>query len=811
MAFDAARYERDVVRPLRGRRGSLPDPLLRYGVDPGMTRGELDAHLRRVRAYWSQKASGVGNLGAVCKQLLAADEELKRTVGARLNDPTWWAEQAGERDREERAASERLAADLRAAYGATGQITRTQLETVARHEARLSAAQVEAAVSQAGLVVIDAIELPADCGLEPVAYSTLRTKLAEAGARTVVHLLHPTLTRPFTIARSFSVPGNPALTLDRQVLDRRVVEAESAADSAVTRARKSALALVRSAYAKVPDLRAIALYHIVDQLRDAQRAGLAPALLASKVIDLGVAGSDAQLLAVSLPQEAGGGVARGLARIQTLLESRQLAAARAALTALPTDHPEYPTARALVDQAQADFDRQLGEATAALGRHDVIRAGVLLRQAAELDAEDPTVLGLLERLPPPAPVQLSLTEGNAPPGVRLAWSAAPTATGVGEPSYRVVRGEDRAPVHETDGVTVAQTTQRQAVDPDVSPARPAYYAVFATVNGTVWSQPVTGCVTVVPRVGGVTVHAEIDQVTARWRAHPAAARVRVRRAVGRPPAGPQDGVPVEVSGGYLLDTGVRTGETYYYGFTAVYHDPSGREVLSKPVVASAEPRDTTVPVVDVRVDPVRSATARRIGDRLLVSWLWPEEVGLAEVRYHTLGGDEVFVISRARYEAECGCPLVAAAGGATVEIKALVVTPTGTAQSAPVRLTAAPLAARVEYTIARLPVGGDVPLRARLRHLVVDRRRLVTLTSAQRCADLEVVVVASAGVVMPVRAAQGTVLARASQVQVGPGCPHSIAVELPASLRRPYWIRCFVDSPEGCTVIDPPIEHMKVS
>ena len=71
--------------------------------------------------------------------------------------------------------------------------------------------------------------------------------------------------------------------------------------------------------------------------------------------------------------------------------------------------------------------------------------------------------------------------------------------------------------------------------------------------------------------------------------------------------------------------------------------------------------------------------------------------------------------------------------------------------------------------------------------------------------------VAAAGVAMPVRAAQGTQLARQSGVHISPGTSYPIPVEVPASLSRPYWIRCFVEKPEGYAVTDPPIDQMKVS
>src|SRR5688572_25189961 len=96
MAFDPNRYEQEVIRPLRGRHGRLPDDDLvrRYAIEPGMSPEELRQHLRRIRTYWNQKASGPDNRAQVCRLLLTADEALQRSAGDKLNDPIWWQAQA---------------------------------------------------------------------------------------------------------------------------------------------------------------------------------------------------------------------------------------------------------------------------------------------------------------------------------------------------------------------------------------------------------------------------------------------------------------------------------------------------------------------------------------------------------------------------------------------------------------------------------------------------------------------------------------------------------------------------------------------
>jgi hypothetical protein len=95
--FDAVDYDREVLRPLRGSHGQLPpgDLLARYAVDPGLDADALTAHLAEIRAWWRRRAEAPDFRAEVCRLLLELDEELQATVGAVMNDPAWWREQAG--------------------------------------------------------------------------------------------------------------------------------------------------------------------------------------------------------------------------------------------------------------------------------------------------------------------------------------------------------------------------------------------------------------------------------------------------------------------------------------------------------------------------------------------------------------------------------------------------------------------------------------------------------------------------------------------------------------------------------------------
>ena len=97
MMFDAARYDREVLRPLRGAHSQLPQSELmtRYWVEPGMTAEQLGLHLAEIRAWWRERAEAPDSRAQVCRLLIDADDRLAATAGDAMNDPAWWQEQTG--------------------------------------------------------------------------------------------------------------------------------------------------------------------------------------------------------------------------------------------------------------------------------------------------------------------------------------------------------------------------------------------------------------------------------------------------------------------------------------------------------------------------------------------------------------------------------------------------------------------------------------------------------------------------------------------------------------------------------------------
>jgi hypothetical protein len=893
--FDPARYEQEVLKPLRRVPGALPGDLLRrYAVEPTMSRDELAAHLSRIRTLWSQKAGGHSQLAQVCKRLLGADEDLRRG-SADMADPAWWQAAGQEHETRVAPAYRQLVENLQRAHGSTGRISRAQLEEVVTAGSDLGRERVVRAVREAGLTVVE-VDLPTSSGLDQTQYSSLRTRLGEVGVPTVVHLLHPTPAGPFTLVERFSVRGDREARLDQHTLSQRLAAAERAADSPATRARKSALGILSTGLAAGADLRVVALYHLMDRLRGNR---LPDAFLVSDAVSLGLDPEDAALLVASLPRDPAPAPVRGLEEVRELLRERRLGAAEAALAALPPAEPDHGTAAALVREARAAFDRLVRAAEAAVAAGQEADAERLLDQAGALDTESPGLARLRERVPPAPP--RDLTAGVEGGTVRLAWPAS--LSRAERVRYRVVRAEGRTPVGERDGTVVAETGDTHAEDADPPAARDLGYAVFAA-SGARWSRPAVASVRVVPPVAEVDVRAAVDHVVASWRAHPDTVEVRVRRAAGGPPAGPAGGAAVATTGASFTDRDVEEGVEYHYGLTAVYRDPAGREVLAPTVPVSVVPRAAATPVDDLAVRPfdaaggsrvrlswtarggaevrvrraaepppwgygdtvparllegygrevagarrtsgglvtleaespagyqvyvpfalggtgavvgtpvgvavvapVRDLRARRTGELVVLSWVWPERVGVAEVTWTTpqragsAGSVLTRQVSRAQYADGNGYRLPVGPGGGTAVVRVVAAGPAGTTVSPPVSVSVPGRPVRVSYRIDRMPG---------LRHRF-SPVRTVTVQVDQACPDLAVELVLAFGTVLPTRASQGQVLARQEGLSLDPAGEHAFRVAVPAGARKPYWLRLFVVRPAGAVVEDPPIAQMKVS
>ncbi len=195
--------------------------------------------------------------------------------------------------------------------------------------------------------------------------------------------------------------------------------------------------------------------------------------------------------------------------------------------------------------------------------------------------------------------------------------------------------------------------------------------------------------------------------------------------------------------------------------------------------------------------PVTRLRHQRFGPELLLSWVWPEKAGTAEIRWQTSQDSGRLRLTRQRYTIDGGCRIACGAGEVTVRVRSVVVADSGECFSPDAELVVPQRVPSVRYTVelTRRPLR---PTTARIR-----------LTSDEATPRCTVLVVAAPGVVMPRKADDGQLVLR-SPAELRPGQEVELTAELP-KLSRPYWVRCFLDSDsDSVRLVDPPTSQLKV-
>ena len=225
--------------------------------------------------------------------------------------------------------------------------------------------------------------------------------------------------------------------------------------------------------------------------------------------------------------------------------------------------------------------------------------------------------------------------------------------------------------------------------------------------------------------------------------------------------------------GRAIATGTETG--FEAGLPARVHH---LVALSRGGTGFAVGRSATVAVTN----PVRHLKITPFSDFATLLWEWPPTAQLAEVTWELDGDTDVRLISLADYRSSGGVRVPLGRGPCAVEVRAVIM--------ADGKQHAAPPATAVANRVVELPV------RYRVSGLPSvgpfgGRAKKVAFTAAQACAGVRVRMVAYHGRVMPTSATDGvTVLETA--LDLDPGIPVEHKVSIPKSVKRPYWVRCFV-------------------
>lgn len=794
-AFDPKEYEQRVVRPLRGRTGRLPDDLVtRYAVELEFSDEDLAARLTQVRAHWNKAVSSVSKssfLRRVYQALLSADEELRREHGDDMLRISWWREHERSRAGARKQRTDELVAMLREEFGDLGLITAGQLEAIRESFGRLGPEDVDRALETAGVRQSTPVALPRASGLGRTLYRRLHDLLAETGvAAGIPELLHGELRDLRLLDEFASTPERSAGLTGAAV--RQAIDRENRRDG--NRAAREALGILDTAvHRDGVDLRELALFHLLDGVRRHHDNRAPTSVLLRELRACQLDETEARNVVVSVLDEDRGDGAEppdGLSAVHRQLADGLLREAER--TAATIADPEQSSSARTSVQQQASRVRELREgARRALVADNEAEARKQLAEAARLAADDEELEAELGRIPPPPVLEVAATPDGS--GARVSWRA-PAEHGEGT-RYRLVRRKDRAPSDSDDGDVVAEDTATVVLDAEPSAAIRLRYAVFAASRGGFWSRPAQTECEVLPPVHDVRLRSRAGVVEASWKVPSDVVAVDVRRLDGAVDDGPVGTVGLTS----FRDVRAESDRSCSYVLRARYRREDGSEASSVPV------RVESAPAVTPTLPSMTGIDFQRLGDAVVVSWVWPQGVGIAEVVW-TAQDDAALDdaapddsgrcrITRQEYRSAGGCRLQLGSGTARVRVRGIEDNEGADACSEAVEIVVPATAPRVRYTVVRR------------KALFGPRTARFTFTANRRTPECTVLVVASEGRTMPQRRGEGQVLHRFCR-QLRAEEPVELTVELP-KLRRPYWLRCFTEEPSAVGLVDPPTAQLK--
>lgn len=205
-------------------------------------------------------------------------------------------------------------------------------------------------------------------------------------------------------------------------------------------------------------------------------------------------------------------------------------------------------------------------------------------------------------------------------------------------------------------------------------------------------------------------------------------------------------------------------------------------------------RPATVAVTD----PVRHLQVTPFATYATVSWEWPPAAQLAEVAWKLDGNEDCVLLSRAQYRSAGGARVPLGRETCTVEVRAVIMVGDASFTAPPARTEIDQVMdTAIAYTVSATPSVGPFG----------GRSKRVSFRSEASCDNVRVQMVASPGRVMPTDAAAGVTLLDTT-LALRPGVPVEHHVTVPRSVKRPYWVRCFVVGGRA-KLVDPPISSLK--
>jgi len=604
LTWDRERYLAEVLEPAR-KAGNVPPPDLyaRYGLPASISdQAAFARQVANVVAFWRELKSR-RMYARLADTLIAAHAELEKAGRLTLRS---FAELHSDARREQLDRLTRLA------QAEAGAVTHVGPGAVARLRSALggtvSEAEVAAALRKAGIRIVE--EFPVLPAAPHPKQADLARHLAQLGAwPSAVVVFGDAAGKGFRVLGGFRLADGRALDDEAIAAARGRVDTMPYADPAKTPS-ENVLAILRAAARKPGELDALLLSEVVERLRPLARSGFVQRVIAAQASESGLDEDEAGLIAAAMATADELGALRQ--QVEDELTGGRLRSAQRLVAGLPADEPLRE--RVMVMDAEVAALTQRADQELAQGRRE--QAAALLAQAASMARDDAELPERLAAVPPPAPREAAARmDGDH---VLITWKPSPARAG--RVQYRVMRGQDRAPVSPSEGTAVVTRTERtDVIDGEAPPGAQLFYSVFAARGGETWSPPASApSAMFTPEVTDVSVAAADTSVAASWRPHPGADGILVVRRENDPPQGRDDGLSVEASLTGFTDSGLRTGTEYYYRIVTCYRPPDGQHRYSAGVVTLAVPEPAPRAVTDLHVSgPGEGAPV------ILASWTPP--------------------------------------------------------------------------------------------------------------------------------------------------------------------------------------------
>jgi hypothetical protein len=614
MAFDAAKYKNSVLVPLAKDKARLDvlQQVIRdvqgaggvgaaarlnaselFAVEPGMGAAELAAHLKSLEMTYN-KQKNLPSAGLLKKLL---DLFGKDKVG----DPGFWAGLASSRGQALKGQLAEFAHAVAEEYP-LDVVTPEQLSEIAAGMGLggLPEDDLAAALAEQGVEVRPDFEIP-KAGLPPA----IRKVTEFPEFRTIVDVvLRPEQPTDMSVIEELTF-GSPARRLepaDVAAAKQRLQQQEAQVEERARQAAQNALGALTE-LKTASEIHALTLAAMADATEDLLRRGLPRVAVRAELVKRGVRSIDASRLVAKLSAST---QVLGLSDVADRLTEGALGEARRLLDALPPldgeDADERARVLTSVEAAEKKKRQFVAQYEASLKSRDYVAAATALREALSVDTQDDDLRSKLARLPPLPPASLSLrVDGRS---LEVTWSA----DGDDAIRYAVVRTTAEIPVNHKDGDVVAAGIEATRFRDDKAPIGILVrYSVFATRDGSSYSDPATATAVVLPTPYDFAASPGTTDVSLSWATPPEAAGVVVTETA-------PDGTRKEhrpATPGQLAVGGLRTGTKYRFSAKAVYLLAGGERRESAAVELDATPRGSIRSVDDLRVEAAPAGHAAR--------------------------------------------------------------------------------------------------------------------------------------------------------------------------------------------------------